>query len=183
MDIAIRGRNVAVSDILRSTVEEKVTRLGRYLDGLERAEVSFREERNPRIAEREVCEVTVVGRGRTVRAKAAAPDNLVAVDRVVDKLEHRLERMKGRLVRRSYRRRASALDMAVADGAAAEDSEDEPPIVRSRQFDTKPMTAEEAVLQMHLLGHDFFLFTSAETARAAVVYHRQDGLVGLIDAL
>ena len=86
MDISIQGRNVEVSDLLKATVEEKVARLGRYLDGMERAEVRFLEERNPRIADKEVCEVTVVGHGHIVRARAAASDTFAAVDGVVDKL-------------------------------------------------------------------------------------------------
>ncbi len=183
MDIAIRGRNIEVSDALRSTVEEKVTRLGRHLDGVERAEVSFREERNPRIAEREVCEVTMVGQGRTLRAKASAADNRAAVDKVIEKLEHRLEKVKGRRVNRFHPRRNSndgsrVPDEAVADEAAEAGSR----VIRTRRVDSKPMTPEEAVLQMDLQGQDFVLFTNSETDRAAVVYRRQDGYAGLIDA-
>lgn len=197
MDIAIRGRNTSVSESLRATVEEKVTRLGRFLEGMERAEVRFSEERNPRISDREVCEVTMVGHGHIVRAKAAAADSSAALDRVVDKLEHRLGKLKGRLVSRSHPRRHHSshggAGMA-ADGVEAGQLpsgvvtiEDEvesagPRIVKTKQFSIKPMTPEEAVLQMHLLGHDFFFFTNAESGRAAVVYRRHDGDIGLIDA-
>ena len=74
MDIAIGGRKVEVSEPLRQAVTEKVSRLGRYVGGMERAEVLFSEERNPRISERDVCEVTMFGHGHIVRARAAAPD-------------------------------------------------------------------------------------------------------------
>ncbi len=192
MDIAIRCRNTNVSDVLRLTAEEKVARLGRYVDGMERAEVRFSEERNPRIADREVCEVIIVGHGHTVRAKAAAADNFAAVDRVVDKLEHRLEKLKGRLVRHSNRRRHPS-NGAVLQGASTlgtdlptDDSDDDvepgPRIVRTKQFAMKPMTPEEAVLQMDMLSHDFYFFTNSESNRAAVVYRRRDGDFGLIDA-
>ena len=92
MEITIRGRNIEVSEPLRRAVIEKVARLGRYVGGMERAEVLFSEERNPRISEREVCEVTMFGHGHIVRARAAAPDPFAVVDRVVDKLEHRVEK-------------------------------------------------------------------------------------------
>jgi putative sigma-54 modulation protein len=190
VDISIQGRNVEVSDLLKATVEDKVTRLGRYLDSMERAEVRFLEERNPRIADKEVCEVTVVGHGHIVRARATASDTFAAVDRVVDKLEHRLEKLKGRLIGRSHPRRhgggtpGSEASTAVAEEESQEEGldEDAPRIIRTVQSDAKPMTPEEAVLEMDLHGHGFLLFTNAETGRAAVVYRRKDGQIGLIDA-
>ena len=203
MDIAIAARNLEVSDSLRATVEEKVTRLGRFLDGMERAEVRFFEERNPRIAEREVCEVTMHGHGHIVRARAAATDVFAAVDRVVDKLEHRMEKLKGKLVGRSHPRRHGSVNSqrrsVDSDGSGSDfDSDEEHDdsgfdgdfdglrngarIVKTKQFAIKPMTPEEAALQMDLLGHDFFFFTNAETGRAAVVYRRADRHIGLIDA-
>jgi putative sigma-54 modulation protein len=188
VDISIQGRNVEVSEVLKATVEEKVTRLGRYLDSMERAEVRFLEERNPRIADKEVCEVTVVGHGHIVRARAAASDTFAAVDRVVDKLEHRLEKLKGRLIGRSHPRRHAgapgpdSMAAVMADERDEEDAEEEQPrIIRTVQSDAKPMTPEEAVLELDLLGRGFFLFTNAETGRAAVVYRRKDGQIGLID--
>ena len=193
MDIAIRSRNVEVSEALRNTVEEKVTRLTRFLDGMERAEVSFSEERNPRITDKEVCEVTMHGHGHIVRARAAASDTFAAVDRVVDKLEHRMEKLKGKLIGRSHPRRHVSVDFA-ADRTASEESDLDgdlefdgdlaggPRIVRIKQSAIKPMTPEEAALQMDLLGHDFFFFTNCETGRAAVVYRRSDQHIGLIDA-
>ena len=200
MEIAIRGRNIEVTEALRTIVEDKVTRLARFFDGMERAEVKFSEERNPRIAEREVCEVTMHGHGLIVRARAAAPDTFAAVDRVVDKLEHRIEKLKGRLIDRSHPRRTASVDSppgagepasGVAEVADTDAEEYAGPdeldqgrsrIVKTKQFAIKPMTPEEAALQMDLLGHDFFFFTNAETSQAAVVYRRNDGYIGLIDA-
>jgi putative sigma-54 modulation protein len=194
VDIVIRSRNVEVSAVLKATVEEKVTRLARFLDGMERAEVLFSEERNPRISEKEVCEVTLHGHGHIVRAHASAPDAFAAVDRVVDKLEHRMEKLKGKLVGRSHPRRHGSVDFAAdgehlpenlldRDSDADTDTEDgQNRIVKTKQFDIKPMTPEEAALQMDLLGHEFFFFLNAETGSAAVVYRRRDGFVGLIDA-
>jgi putative sigma-54 modulation protein len=182
VQIAVRSRNVAVSEALRATVEEKVTRLTRFLDGMEVAEVRFSEEKNPRISEKEVCEVTMHGHGHIVRARAAAPDSFAAVDRVVDKLEHRMEKLKGKLLGRSHPRRSRMVSVPSHIDLTDDDVEDgQPRIVKTKQFSIKPMTAEEAHLQMELLGHSFFLFTNADTGHSAVVYQRNDGMIGLIE--
>ncbi|MGH9180574.1 MAG: ribosome hibernation-promoting factor, HPF/YfiA family [Acidimicrobiales bacterium] len=209
MDISIRARNVEVSESFRRTVEEKVANVGRFLDGMDHAEVRFLEERNPRIADKEVCEVTLHGHGHVVRARATAPDPTTAVDRVVDKLEHRLHTLKGKLIGRSHPRRPATpaqpaqpaqpalngvvaveavlgidLDTDLDTGADVDEDgagEGGRRIVRTKQFAIKPMTPEEGALQMELLGHSFFLFTNADTGGAAVVYRRHDGDVGLIE--
>lgn len=201
MDITIRTRHADIPAPVRAAAEEKVTRLTRILNGMERAEIAFSEERNPRIAEKEVCEVTMFGHGHIVRARASAPEPLAAVDRVVDKLAHRMEKLKGKLVGRSHPRRPASLDFArngkgPDDGSgvlllADDDLDDvdefetangQARIVRTKQFAIKPMTPEEAAMQMDLIGHDFFFFTNSETEKPAVVYRRNDGDVGLIDA-
>ncbi len=105
MDVVIAYGRRIVSNQVRALTTEKVGRLGRLCPGLERAEVHFSEEHNPRIADRECCEVIIYGHGRTIRAHAAAPVPLVSVDLVVEKLEHQLEKTKGRLVARTHPRR------------------------------------------------------------------------------
>lgn len=185
MDIAIRHGKLEVSPSLRSAVEEKISRTGRFLEGMDRAEVRFSEERNPRIAEKEVCEVTLHGHGHVVRARASAADRFAAVDRVVDKLEHRMEKLKGKLIGRSHPRRhpAASVDFGLNGAVSADDdAADRPRIVKSKKFEMKPMTPEEAAMQMDLVGHEFYLFTSSETGNAGVVYRRHDGQIGLIDA-
>ncbi len=183
MEIAVRGRNVDVSEVLRGTATEKIARVGRFLDGMERAEIQFCEERNPRIAEREVCEVTMHGHGHVVRARASATDSFAAVDRVVDKLEHRMEKLKGKLIGRSHPRRHPSVDFGLNGAGSGDDAADgQPRIVKSKKFEMKPMTPEEAAMQMELVGHEFYLFTSSETGHAGVVYRRHDGQIGLIDA-
>ena len=113
MDVVIAQGRKIVSDEVRALTEEKVGRLGHRCPGLERAEVHFSEEHNPRIADRECCEVIIDGHGRTIRARAAAPAPLVAVDLVVEKLEHQLEKTKGRLVARTHPRRRPANSVTV----------------------------------------------------------------------
>ncbi len=182
MEFTIRSRHMEVPDALRNAAQEKVTRLTRHLDGWETAEVQFLEERNPRISEKEVCEVTLRGHGHVVRAKAASADPFTAVDRVIDKLAHQVERLKTRQSRKGAHKRppVDAAPPVFDDGD--EDEAGTGRIVKVKRFDLKPMTPEEAALQMELLGHAFYFFNNAESGMPAVVYRRNDGDVGLIDA-
>jgi putative sigma-54 modulation protein len=100
VDITVSARHIDISPALRAAAEAKLGRLSRHGSGLERAEVHFQEERNPRIPEREVCDVVVEGRGRRLRARAAAADAFAAVDLVVAKLEHQLHSLKTRVAAR-----------------------------------------------------------------------------------
>jgi putative sigma-54 modulation protein len=186
LEVTVRGRNVEVNDRLRTATQEKIGRLSRHHEGWDHAEVHFSEEKNPRISDKEVCEATLRGHGRIIRAKAASADSLTSLDKVVDKLEHQIDKLKSRLISRSHPRRHQ-----VDSGPSEDDAEDEesdvagqgpPRIVKTKQFDIKPMTPEEAALQMDVLGHDFYFFINADTGVAAVVYRRNDGDVGLIDA-
>lgn len=102
MEVIFRTRNVEVPDDIRALTRKKLARLSRHLDGWEQAEVSFSEERNPRISAKEVCEVTLRGHGQVLRAKAATSDTLASVDVVLDKLDHQIEALKGRLLARSH---------------------------------------------------------------------------------
>jgi len=197
MDVTVRGRNIEVSEQLRATAEEKVARVGRLLQGMDEAEVHFSEEKNPRISEKEVCELVLAGHGHIVRAKAASSDAFTALDQAVAKLEHQLAKLKGKLLGRSHPRRHESVNSVKADEDDTGDTGDRgdtddrddpndpearlPRIVKTKHFAIKPMTPEEAALQMDLLGHDFYFFTNADTERAALVYRRNDGDVGLID--
>ena len=108
MDVAVLGRKQTVPEEVRALAHAKVAKLGRLNPVLERAEVRITEDRDAPgagTAGRKVCEVTITGHGHTLRAKAGAHDQLVAVDKVVDKLEHQVERLKGKLVGRSHPRR------------------------------------------------------------------------------
>lgn len=194
MQVVIRSRHIELNDRLRDVATEKITRLTRYLDDMDHAEITFSEEKNPRIAKNEVCEVVLYGHGHHVRAKASAADSFAAVDLVVDKLAHQMEKLKGRLVLRHHARHShhngvdkaaiasTAVAAATAPAPEAENATEEARIIRRKQFAVTPMSAEDAALQMDLLQHDFYLFTNAETGRAAVVYRREDGHLGLIDA-
>ncbi|HEX2575139.1 MAG TPA: ribosome-associated translation inhibitor RaiA, partial [Aquihabitans sp.] len=195
VQVTVSRRHTEVSDSLRIMAEEKIGRLARFIDGLDHAEVHFWEHKNPRIADKEVCEVTIEGHGHHVRCKVQAPDGFQAVDKAYDKLEHQLHKLKTKL-RHRYQGAPKAkkgvdslgavITLPEEPAAPPADDGDEPVvvgtrIVKSKRFAMFPMTAEEAAERMDLIGHGFFFFTNVETSRAAVVYRRDDGQVGLID--
>ncbi len=185
METSFRTKNVSLTEEHRSLINQKLTHFDHIVEGLDRIEVAFYEERNPRIPEKDVCEVTMHTRWAVIRAKGSGIDVIAAVDKVIEKLEHRLEKLKGRLIGRSQPHHrppkppekafdGDGLDeMALLGGAQ---------IVKSKSFTIAEMSPAEAALQMQLLSHDFYFFTNRETGRPAVVYQREDGDVGLIDA-
>ena len=190
MQVTVSRRHTEVPESLRVMTEEKIGRLARFVDGLDHAEVHFSEHKNPRITDKEVCEVTIEGHGHHVRCKVQAPDGFQAVDKAYDKLEHQLHKLKTKLNRRNHghpkaHKKSEALG-AVEVASEAETTGEAPAeeglrIVKAKRFAIHPMSAEEAVERMVLLGHGFFFFTNQETSRSAVVYRRDDGQVGLID--
>jgi putative sigma-54 modulation protein len=185
MDVVIRGKNVKVSESLRTAANDHLTKLDRYANGFARAEVDFSEERNPRIAENQKCEVLVHVKGHLLKAHASASEPFAALYAVCDKVEHQVKRLKDKRVAKHHPRRIRTQRVEVPPLEDEDEDQQESAtarIVKTKEFTIKPMTAEEAVLQMDLLGHDFFLFTSSETGRAAVIYRRNDGNFGLIEA-
>lgn len=187
MHITITGRKVDVPDDVRSAVERKIGSLDRFVGDLERAEVVFREEKNPRIAEREQVEVTLLGHGHHVRAAVAGTDQHQAVDLAVDKLGKQLRKLKTRVVRRkrpNMHRDEGHHPLATLDHDLADpdvDDERTPEIVRRKTFDLDLMIPDDAVTRMQLLDHDFFLFINADSGKPSVVYLREDGDAGLIE--
>lgn len=193
MQVTVSRRNTEVPESLRIMAEEKISRLGRFVEGLDTAEVHFWEHKNPRIADKEVCEVTIEGHGHHVRTKVQAADGFQAVDKAYEKLEHQLHKLKTKLNRRHHGRPKNYKGSDALGAVAVleeqepvvidEDVEDDgfPRIVKSKRFAIHPMSADEAAERMELLGHGFFFFTNIETSRAAVIYLREDGHLGLID--
>jgi putative sigma-54 modulation protein len=203
VQIRVSTRHTTVRDHERELIVDKIDRLGKYLPGMELAEVHFSAERNPRIADKEVCEVTLKGHGHHVRCRANGPDHLTAVDRAIAKLENKLHRLKTKLARKPSHRDTSKAKLwatATTDLPAAEvilaDSERGPDevidatgahpefkIVRTKKVEKLVLTAHEAAERMDLVSHDFYFFTNVETGRPAVVYIREDGDIGLIDEI
>ncbi len=186
MEVTVSGRHTTVSEKLRQQAVEKIGRLDRYLNGMERAEVHFWEEKNPRKDHKEFCEVTMEGHGHHIRTKVSAPDGFTAIDLAVDKLERQLRKLKTKVQKRQRGRERPEIDPALVPDSLLPTSSDEDPdpvyhIVKSKSFEIGPMDGEHAALQMDLLNHDFYIFINSETTKPAVVYRRDDGDVGLID--
>lgn len=194
MDVSISARHLNITPRLEEVIHEKIGGLDKFLQGLDHAEVHFDEARNPRIADKEFCEVVVEGHGHHLRCKVHAPDPYSAVDAATLKLERQIRKLRTRLQKRHHgsgqslrHMDAEALmaDLEPSDGADIGDESDAddpmPRIVKSKRFYLAPMSPEEALLKMDLLGHGFFFFINADTNRSAVVYKRDDGDVGLID--
>ena len=189
MDIVVRGKNRPVSQRLEAVAREKVARIAKFTHDAGRVEVDFAEQQHRRLAESQLCEITVHLKRHFVKAHASAPEAEAALDLAVDKVGHQVARIKDKRVSRSHpRRRANGNGNGAAayepadDGDDGDDGEsDTARIVKTKRFAAKPMDPEEAALQMELLGHAFFLFTNTETGNAAVLYRRQDGHFGLIE--
>ncbi|BBL79105.1 ribosomal subunit interface protein [Rubrobacter xylanophilus] len=185
MEIVVKGRNIPVTDSLQSYAIEKVERVRKFFDddrSVARAEVELIHERNPAIADSEVAETTLFINGAVLKAREASEDMYASIDRMSDKLERQVKRYRGRQLDRWHGRLKNHENAkAEPHTFVAEEEEVEPRIVRTKQFQMKPMSAEEAVLQMELLDHDFFVFTNADTGDINVVYRRRDGNYGLIE--
>jgi putative sigma-54 modulation protein len=182
MQVNISSRKTVVTDRLDELTRDKINRLEKFVPGLERADVHFYEERNPRISDKEICEVTVEGHGHHVRTKVTAPDPYTAIDRAYEKLEHQLHKLKTKLNRHTQSGESIRVDPVPVNGTELDIEPNISTIVKTKQFIIDPLSPEDAVLKMELLGHDFFLFTNDQTGKSAVVYVRDDGDVGLIEA-
>ena len=184
MDVVIRGKNVKVSETLRTAATEHLAKLDRFANGFARAEVDFSEERNPRISDNQKCEVLVHVKGHLLKAHASASEPFAALYAVCDKVEHQVKRLKDKRVDRSHPRRirTQRIEMPPLDDEEEVEEAEPARIVKTKEFMIKPMTTAEALLQMDLLGHDFFLFTNSDSSRPSVIYRRNDGNFGLIEA-
>lgn len=189
MEISISSRHVRVTPRLEEVIREKIGDLDRYFEKLDSGVVHFAETRNPRIADRITCEVVVDGDGHHIRCKVSAPDPYSAVDLAEEKLTRQIRKLRTRLrrihqgsdtIRMAEGKSPQPVDLA---GIDFEDPAEEPipRIVKTKRFHIGPLTPDDAVLKMELLGHGFFFFINKETSRAAVVYRRDDGDIGLID--
>ncbi len=172
MQLAVYGKNLELTDALRNFVQQKLDKLDRFFAGSElTAQVVLSVQR-----EHQTVEVTIPVEGLLLRAQESDTSMYTACDRVLDKLERQLHKYKTRLIRKPRR------DAAVSAVTEAQREESEDGVLREKRFPVKPMTVEEAILQMELLGHDFFVFRDAGTEAVRVVYRRRHGGYGLIAA-
>ncbi|HTX67670.1 MAG TPA: ribosome-associated translation inhibitor RaiA [Thermoleophilia bacterium] len=202
MKTQIKGRNVTVTPALQDYANEKIEHVHKLLqqrkiDEVTRVELELKVEKNPSIPEPCIAEATVFTRGPVIRARESSTDMYAAVDLVSDKLVRRVRKYHDKVHGRTKHAHekpagapAPAEELAPVPVAAAAADEfagelghagDNGRIVKTKQFALKPMSVHEATLQLELVGHDFFVFTNAESNRTNVVYRRNDGHYGLIE--
>jgi putative sigma-54 modulation protein len=173
--LQVKGKNVDVTDSLKDYAAQKLGKLDKHLNDATRLELELQIEKNPSISDNQVAEATVWTKGPILRARESSTDMKASIDQLVDKLERQARRY------RDKRRRGHGRVAPPVEGRSVVADEDSLLIVKTKQFPVKPMSPEEAVLQLELVGHDFFVFQNAETIEVNVVYRRRDGNYGLIE--
>jgi putative sigma-54 modulation protein len=183
MQLIVQSKNIQMTDRLHQYVEDKVNKLDRYLPVLTDARMELSTEKTRSTEDRQVAQLTVRSKGMMLRAEERSGDIFTSVDMVMDKMKRQIDRYKRKrrgVLRRAQQEEAQAdmlPDMAVDE---EEDEFEGGSIVRVKRFRVAPMDPEEAVEQMELLGHDFFVFFNADDGQFNVVYRRREGDYGLI---
>ena len=180
MKLQVKGRNVDVTDSLFSHAERKLGKLAKHLSDESRCELELAIEHNPSISDKQVAEATVWTKGPILRARESSSDMYVSIDQVADKLERQVKRYRERRSRKGAQHIAVHHAPPPTEPAALPD-EESTVIVKTKQFNMKPMPPEEAMLQLELIGHDFFVFVNDESEDVNVIYKRRDGNYGLIE--
>ncbi len=177
MDFVVKSRNIELNEELKKRAEKKIRdRVTKYFDKVIKVEVELSREKNPKIAKNSIVEVTVFTPGEIIRSKDAGSNMFEAIDKVANKLEGQIKKYRAKLIQRGRKDN-------VAKAASLQEIETgiKNQIVKVKTFTIKPTTPEEAVMQMELLGHDFFVFINSETGNTAVIYKRKDKNYGLIE--
>lgn len=168
MKIAVRGKNIELTNALKEYVEKKLVKLGKYLDIAE-AQVTL-----VVVKDTHKVEVTIPVNGLILRGEEETGDMYSSIDMVVDKLEKQIDKYKTRISKKARTETKPAV-------FAAEPVDDDLKVVKTKRFAVKPMPLDEAILQMSMLGHSFFVFSNADTEEVNVIYIRKDGNYGLIE--
>jgi len=185
MQIILKGKNVEITDWLREYVEKKVNRLDRYLPDIQEARVELSVQKTRSSQDRQVAQLTVRGNGLILRAEERTDDMFAAIDAVLDKMHRQIARYKGKRIDRWQGQgpNRGEIEMPPLETDVLEElaEEKERRIVRVKRFAVSPMDEEEAIEQMELLGHDFFIFFNPDSGRMSVLYRRKDGNYGLLE--
>jgi ribosome hibernation promoting factor len=174
MRLQVKGKNLEVSDSIRAYAERKLAKLDPQLHELTQVELELAVEKNPSIAANQVAEATIYTKGPVLRARESSSDMKASIDLLTEKLLRQVKHYRDKRSRRNGR------PHAVPEGGIDVTNLD-PQIVKTKQFVMEPMLAEEAVLQLELVGHDFFVFQNADSNSVNVVYRRRNGGYGLIE--
>jgi putative sigma-54 modulation protein len=173
MRVTVSGKNLNITQALNERVEKKCGKLNKFFKPETEVLVTLSIEKS-----RHIVEVTIPFNGVLIRAEESSQDMYTSIDKTFDKIERQIKKNRMRLRKRIHE---SSLNTSFFNESHDNESEEEFKIVRTKKFALKPMTVEEAILQMNLLGHEFFMFLNAETDRENVVYKRKDGDYGLIE--
>jgi len=180
MDYILKGRNINLNDDIKEYAEKKIkARVEKFDDKATKIEIEFFLEKNPSINLNNKVEVTIFTPRAVVRASDSGADFFEAVDKVNNKIERQIKRYKSKMTQKS--RRGAESKEAVLAPDEIEELIDERKIVKTKKFELRPMTSEEASMQMELLDHDFYIFMNAETGKTNVIYRRKDENYGLIE--
>jgi putative sigma-54 modulation protein len=185
MDMQITGKNIEILPAVRDYMTRKLGKINRFLPNLVSFEVVAAEEKTRNPDQRFIVQATLDNKGTLIRGEERGLDLYTATDKVVEVLNRQIEHYKGKLPY-SRGRSAPSIRTNTAEATAAVDSEvedNEPRVVKTKKFDVKPMSLDEAVDQMELLGHDFFLFFNPDNNRINLIYRRKDGDYGLIEPI
>lgn len=172
MKVNITGKNFNTYKKLEDTVEKKFDKLSKYFSDEITANVVLSQERG-----KDKIEATINAKGAVFRAEEVTPDIHEGIDKVVDKLSAQMSKFKGKLQKRYNNNKALKFEFV----PESEDEVEEVRVVRSKKFDLRPMSVDEAILEMEMLSHDFFVFLDMETDSVNVVYKRKDGNYGLLE--
>ena len=174
MKFIIRGKNITVSQGLKTAVEDKLGKLERYFTPDTEVHVTLSVEK-----ERQKIEVTIPVKGNIIRSEQSSTDMYVSIDLVEEIIERQIRRYKKKLI--DKKQSALAFSQAFIEDEEDTSYEDDIQIVKTKKFAMKPVNPEEACLQMEMLGHTFFVFLNSETEQVNVVYKRKNGTYGLIE--
>lgn len=182
MNFIISGKNIEVTPGLKDAIEQKLGKLERYFTPETEINVTLSVEKG-----RQKIEVTIPVKGNIIRSEQTSDDMYVSIDLVEEIIERQLRKYKNKLVARSqghptsYASAGNSFRKEFFESEEETVEDDEIKIVRTKKFGIKPMFPEDACIQMELLGHNFFVFSNAETDEVNVVYKRKDGSFGLIE--
>ena len=174
MKLNFTGKNMEITDALRDVTQKKIGKLDKYFQNNIEGNVTFSSEKN-----RKIIEVTINLPGTIIRAEESTDDMYASIDRAVDVLERQIRKYKTRLQRRYKNNETIRFENVIP--LPMEDDSEKPRLVKKKRFGIKPMSSEEAILQMELLRHNFFVFMDAENEAVSIVYKRKDGNYGLIE--
>ncbi len=175
MQLIITGKNLDLSERMKEYVEEKIGKLDHYMPSLTEARVELSKEKTKSAAQRQVVQVTLRANGALLRGEERSSDVRTAVDAVLVKLHKQIERYKTKHYH--HRGKNERVTMPMAE----EEELNLPRIVRRKRFQAQPMTENDALEQMELLGHNFFLFINDTSGALSLIYRRNDGNYGLIE--